>query len=208
MRPLLAIFSGMLLAAVAVAQHGGGGHSGGGHSGGGHSGGGFHGGHDGRGSVGGRGGFGGGFYGGSAGPAIVGGSYVAPYPSYPSYGSGYADPGYYQAPPAPEPQQQMGYAPDYGPGGGQPAPPEDSLQTYNAPAPTPQEEAMQSGHYYLIAYKDHSVYTALAYWMENGVLNYVTPQSVHNQVTLDRVDLDLTKQLNSRRGYPFNIVNQ
>lgn len=204
MRPLLAIFAGMLLAAVAVAQHGGGGHSGGGHSGGGgHFGGGSHDGH--HGSVGGHGGYGGGFYGGSVGPAIVGGGYVAPYPSY---GSGYVDPGYYPAPAAPQPQQQMEYAPDNGPGGGQPAPPEDSIQTYNAAAPTPQEEAMQSGHYYLIAYKDHSVYTALAYWMENGVLNYVTPQSVHNQVTIDRLDLDLTKQLNSRRGYPFNIVNQ
>jgi len=44
--------------------------------------------------------------------------------------------------------------------------------------------------------------------MENGVLNYVTPQNVHNQVSLDLLDLDLTKQLNTRRGLAFNIVNR
>ena len=67
---------------------------------------------------------------------------------------------------------------------------------------------MAEGRYYLIAYKDHSVYTALAFWMENGVLNYVTPQNVHNQISLNLLDLDLTRQLNSRRGLAFNIVNR
>ena len=97
---------------------------------------------------------------------------------------------------------------DYGPQGGQPEPPpsEDSLRVYQAPAPTPQEQAMSEGRYYLIACKDHSVYTALAYWMENGVLNYVTPTNTHNQVSLDRLDLSLTKQLNSREGMSFNIA--
>ena len=92
---------------------------------------------------------------------------------------------------------------------GQPGPPPDGngLQIYQAPAPTPQEQAMNEGRYYLIAYKDHSIYTALAYWMENGALNYVTPQNAHNQVSLDLLDLDLTKQLNARRGQAFNIVN-
>lgn len=67
---------------------------------------------------------------------------------------------------------------------------------------------MSEGRYYLIAYKDHSVYTALAYWMENGALNYVTPQSAHNQVSLDLLDLDLTKQLNARRGLSFNLISR
>jgi hypothetical protein len=211
MKPLVLVFSALLAVSTAVAQHGGGGHSGGGHSGGGGSGhsgggghsgspgGGFHGGGGYHGSVGARGGYGGGGY--------YGGAVAIPYvfPSYgytPSYGSGYNDPGYSYAPPPPE--QPM----DYGPGGGQPEPPpsEDSLRVYQAPAPSPQEAAMSEGRYYLIAYKDHSVYTALAYWMENGALNYVTPQNAHNQVTLDLLDVDLTKQLNTRRGMAFNIV--
>ncbi len=92
---------------------------------------------------------------------------------------------------------------------GQVPPPANSgLQIYQAPAPTPQDQAMTESRYYLIAYKDHSIYTALAYWMENGVLNYVTPQNAHNQVSLDLLDLDLTKQLNARRGLGFNLVNR
>ncbi len=212
MKSLVLIFSGLLIATTAAGTTwSGGGHSGGGHSGGSgfHGGGGFHGG-----SVGGNGGYG--------GARSFGRSVVIPYavPVYgygygsygyggPAYGSGYTDPGYtsgYAAPPPPD--QPM----DYGPDGGQPAPPpqpeDNSLQMYQAPAPSPQEAAMSEGRYYLIAYKDHSVYTALAFWMENGALNYVTPQNTHNQVSLDRLDLDLTKQLNARRGMAFNIVNQ
>jgi hypothetical protein len=171
---------------------------------------GFHAG-GGYGSVSGRGGYGGGYYRGRT--AIV--PYV--YPSYgygygyPSYGYGFGDPGYGYAAPPPETM-------DYG----QPAPPPDvnqyqeqvpqpdnrGLQIYQAPTPTPQEQAMSEGRYYLIAYKDHSIYTALAYWMENGALNYVTPQNAHNQVSIDLLDLDLTKQLNARRGLPFNIINR
>jgi hypothetical protein len=91
-----------------------------------------------------------------------------------------------------------------------PQPDDGALQVYQAPThtATPEELAMSEGRYYLIAYKDHSVYTALAYWMENGALNYVTPQSAHNQVSLDLLDLDLTKQLNARRGLPFNLISR
>jgi hypothetical protein len=94
--------------------------------------------------------------------------------------------------------------------GGQPADPtvEGETHTYQSPAPTPQEWAMSEGHYYLIAYKDHSVYTALAYWMEGGALHYVTPQNIHNQVSLDLLDLELTRKLNAGRGLSFNLQSQ
>jgi len=93
--------------------------------------------------------------------------------------------------------------------GGQPADPTDGeTRTYQSPAPTPQEWAMSEGHYYLIAYKDHSVYTALAYWMEGGALHYVTPQNIHNQVSLNLLDLELTKKLNAGRGLSFNLQSQ
>ena len=39
---------------------------------------------------------------------------------------------------------------------------------------------------YLIAYKDHSVYSALAYWVEDHTLNYVTTQNTHNQADVNR----------------------
>jgi hypothetical protein len=199
--------SGLLIAATALAQHGGGGHSGGGHSGGGHSGGsGFHGGGFHGGSVSGHGGYGG--YGGYGRSAFI--PYAAPvyglgygytlYSPPPVSPAGYADTGYA----APPPDQSM----DYGPNTGQPAPPptDEEIQAYyRAQSPSPQETAINEGKYYLIAYKDHTVYTALSFWVENGVLNYTTQQNAHNQVSLDLLDIDLTKRLNSGRGMPFNI---
>ena len=103
---------------------------------------------------------------------------------------------------------------DNGAQNGQPEPPpppsenpgpETQIYPGQAPGQTPQDAAIEEGRYYLIAYKDHSVYTALAYWMENGMLNYVTPQNAHNQVSLDLVDIPLTKKLNAGKGQGFNI---
>src|SRR5579872_4194801 len=43
---------------------------------------------------------------------------------------------------------------------------------------------------FLIAFKDHTIYAALAYWVEGETLHYVTNQNTHNQVSLDLVDRD------------------
>ena len=163
----------------------------------------------------GHGGYGG--YGGGYGRSFI--PYVAPAygygyyaPSAYGYGSGYGngDSAYGYAPQAPPPGQIMDFVPEDAQPAPPPAPDDPSLQVYQSPAPvqTPQDAAISEGRYYLIAYKDHSVYTALAFWMENGALNYVTPQNVHNQISLDLLDMDLTKTLNARRGLSFNIVNQ
>jgi len=168
---------------------------------------------------------GGGYGRGYSGGRSYGRSYVVPYavPFYgfgygygggfynpSSIGYGYNDAGYGYAG-APPPQQDLPPADYYGPEGGQPLPPPDgnALRMYQAPAaPTPEDTAMSEGRYYLIAYKDHSVYTALAFWVENGALHYVTPQNVHNQVSLDLLDVDLTKQLNTRHGQAFSIAGR
>jgi hypothetical protein len=50
-----------------------------------------------------------------------------------------------------------------------------------------------------VALKDSSVYTAVAYWVEDGTLHYTTPQDHHNQVSLDLVDRELTARLNAGR---------
>jgi len=63
-------------------------------------------------------------------------------------------------------------------------------------------------NYYLIAYKDHAVYPALAYWVEDKTLHYVTTQNTHNQASLDLIDLPLTKSLNQRNEVPFTIPGQ
>ena len=63
-------------------------------------------------------------------------------------------------------------------------------------------------NYYLIAYKNHSVYPALAYWLEDGTLHYVTTENTHNQASLDLIDLNLTKTLNQARSVPFSLPGQ
>ena len=102
------------------------------------------------------------------------------------------------APPATAPavviNQYMGAPPDAGstetthifqPQNRYPAQPADD--SVNAPP-----------HYFLIAFKDHSVYSALAYWIEDKTMHYVTPQQTHNQASLDLIDLDFTKKLNQQ----------
>lgn len=59
--------------------------------------------------------------------------------------------------------------------------------------------------YYLIAYRNRSMYAAISWWMENDTLHYVTTQNTHNQASLDLIDLDLTRKLNQDRNVPFAI---
>ncbi len=50
------------------------------------------------------------------------------------------------------------------------APVNDPPQTAGDPIGTPE-------NYYLIAYRNHAVYSALAYWVEDKTLHYVTTQN-------------------------------
>jgi hypothetical protein len=79
---------------------------------------------------------------------------------------------------------------------------EDSsgLHVYEAPGREPVETAEEDNiNYYLIAFKDHSIYSAFAYWVEGDTLHYVTPQRAHNQVSISLVDRELTDKLNRDR---------
>jgi hypothetical protein len=144
--------------------------------------------------------------------------YVTPIYYVPNYyGSGYYDnpqSGYQQAPPpdAPAPATQPIIINQYfgsrGPGERaeerygedyrQPAPPPDDVANPGDPIGPPQ-------NYYLIAYRDHTVYSALAYWVEGDTLHYVTTQNTHNQASLALIDLDRTTKLNADRSIPFSI---
>ena len=76
----------------------------------------------------------------------------------------------------------------------------ETTHIYQPPPPVAGNtaDAPQQPHYFLIAFKDHSVYSALAYWIEDKTLHYVTPQQTHNQASLDLIDLDFTNKLNQR----------
>jgi hypothetical protein len=136
-----------------------------------------------------------GYYGGY--PLYVGGAYVPAYaPDYSSQSQLYS-PQQYSAPPVVINQY---FAP--------PAPPEPITTFYQPASERPQtaeEDAPAPNKYYLLAFKDHSIYSALAYWVEDKTLHYVTTLNTHNQASLDLVDVELTKQLNRDREVPFSI---
>jgi len=58
---------------------------------------------------------------------------------------------------------------------------------------------------FLIAFKDHTIYNAIAYWVEGETLHYVTNQNTHNQVSLDLVDRELSDRLNRERQVDFRL---
>jgi hypothetical protein len=59
--------------------------------------------------------------------------------------------------------------------------------------------------HYLIAYKDHAIYAAVAYWVEGNTLHYFTTGNTHNQVSLTLVDRDLTARLNKEAGVEVKL---
>lgn len=58
---------------------------------------------------------------------------------------------------------------------------------------------------FMIAMKDHTIYAANAYWVEDNTLNYVTIQGAQNSVSLDLVDRDLSQRLNRDRRVAFGL---
>ncbi len=136
-------------------------------------------------------------------PGYVGGVYYGGY-----YGgfSNYADPSSYGYGYAPQTQPPVNVtvvnAPpqvptviinqNYGP------PQQPMMEQQQTAAPAETSEAPAPPHYFLVAFKDHSVYSALTFWIEDKTLHYVTPQQTHNQASLDLVDMDFTNKLNQR----------
>jgi hypothetical protein len=61
---------------------------------------------------------------------------------------------------------------------------------------------------YLIAFNDHVIRAASAYWVDGRTLHYVTLQHEEKQTPLDSVDRHLTLQLNRERGVTFQLPAQ
>jgi hypothetical protein len=59
---------------------------------------------------------------------------------------------------------------------------------------------------YLIAFKDGSIYSALASWVEGDTLVYVTTQGRLNKASLQLVDRELTEKLNRERGVELRLT--
>lgn len=66
-------------------------------------------------------------------------------------------------------------------------------------------ETAETRDYYLIAYRNRNVITALAYWVDGDTLHYVSSQNSHNQSSLALIDLEMTRRLNADREVPFAV---
>jgi hypothetical protein len=80
----------------------------------------------------------------------------------------------------------------------------EPVTTYQAPSRQPVVSAPDPA-YYLIAFKDNTIYSAVAYWVEGDTLHYVTSGNVRNQVSLDLIDADLTQRLNIDRNVDVRL---
>jgi hypothetical protein len=84
----------------------------------------------------------------------------------------------------------------------------DGVRIYDAPGREPADSSAQDEvDYFLIAFKDHSIYSAFAYWVEGETLHYVTAQRVHNQASLSLVDRELTAKLNRNHTIQVMLPN-
>lgn len=83
-----------------------------------------------------------------------------------------------------------------------PAPePQSNVNVYQAPvSPRPDTPATTEPARFLIAFKDHTIYSAVAYWVEADTLHYFTNGNTHNQVSLSLIDKELTERLNRETG--------
>jgi hypothetical protein len=153
-------------------------------------------------------------------PAYRSGGYAVPY-AVPVYVGGYAGyTGYYDSgvPPdaaaaaagAPPAQPNVivvypsgmpaGAPPSGGYGEAYAAPPPGSPAAGPAASASQDQGATPAPTTYLIAFKDHTIYSAVAYWVEGDTLHYFTSGATHNQVSLSLVDRDLTLRLNAEAG--------
>ena len=95
----------------------------------------------------------------------------------------------------------------FGPAPADQGPPPDAAASnfHYYQAPSSNDTASSDASYYLIAFKDHTIYSAVAYYTEGDTLHYFTSGNVHNQVSLSLVDRQLTEQLNRERNVSVRL---
>jgi hypothetical protein len=136
---------------------------------------------------------------------ISGTSYVYAYPIYvPFYdSSAYAEPAPAAVPAPPASNVVVIYA-------SQPAPAapvetaHPAMQVYD-PEPAQPAGETPAGDHFLFAFKDHSIYSAVAYWVDGDTLHYFTSGDTHKQVPLSMLDRDLTDRLNRESGTKLKL---
>lgn len=69
----------------------------------------------------------------------------------------------------------------------------------------PPDSSTSEPAHYLIAFKDHTIYSAVAYWVDGDTLHYFTTGNTHNQVSVALIDRDLTARLNKDSGVEIKL---
>jgi len=146
------------------------------------------------------------------------GSYYAPFGyDYSGYSYGYGGYGDQPAAMQQQPNTTVVYPPQSAPASpviinvgspGQNGPPSSSAppeSSYRGPAQQPQEEPAGEATHYLIALKDHTIYSAVAYWVDGSTLHYFTTGNTHNQISVSLVDRELTERLNKGTGLEVKL---
>jgi hypothetical protein len=147
---------------------------------------------------------------------------LVPYPVFVGgggYGGGYSDQAPVEQAPAQQPPNVIvvmppspGYSgyPGYpGPAGGPGGPPQASRPPQSSMMEMPETprgpEPGTTATHYLIALKDHSIYSAVAYFVEGDTLHYFNTGNAHSQVAVSLVDRDLTRRLNEDSGLEVKL---
>lgn len=140
-----------------------------------------------------------------------GGVYSYAVPVY--AGGGFYDNPYVgdSGPALPPPSQQQPnvmivYPPMQQPAG--PPPSGDNVATASpdlTAQPAAEEPAPPEPQQYLIAFKDHTIYSAVAFWIDGDTLHYFTSGNTHNQVSLSLVDKSLSERLNRESGVDMHL---
>jgi hypothetical protein len=129
---------------------------------------------------------------------------IVPYPIFiggGGYGYGYA------AAPVSDYQAPLGIVnPDYRPDAVNPT----IVDYSNIPLPEPvrtDENGLRDDEptIFLIALTDHTVVAAIAYWVDDDTLNWVSRDAKQNHMSLSLVDRDFSKQLNDERHVEFKL---
>ena len=68
-----------------------------------------------------------------------------------------------------------------------------------------EEPETQDPTKYLLAFKDHTIYSAVAYWADGDTLHYFTNGNTHNQASMSLIDRALTERLNRELGIDFHL---
>ncbi len=86
------------------------------------------------------------------------------------------------------------------------APPASTDFTTPRPAPAAAGTASSYGpsNLYLIAFKGGSVESAVAYWYEDGKVNYVSPDHTIHTVAISQLDTKISRRINKERGVDFH----